>query len=285
MPAGRRRQTEATATAQTATVEETKARLSGCGLRSVGTATARRRHGDGTATARRRRGDGTATAHGARHGDGNGDGDGNGSRRTATTPDLSLTLSAFASATKQRKSNEETAKRPKGTDPILHFAPKPLKGLVNGNGNENGTNGARSTEHDDARHGARTQRTQAGSGKQAGSPTDYSPTAAQVSGKGSPTAAQWTAVAQRQAADSRQRQRNGKTARGTGNRDAALSQHFRLVLALREHGAGRKVGRATAHTALKRLSRSTGRALTEHGECIHGSWGLFSWLMGSAFTA
>jgi hypothetical protein len=110
--------------------------------------------------------------------------------RTATAPpphhDLSLTLSLSEKTTKQRTNNEETAKRPKGKDPILTFAPKPLKGLVNGNGNENGTNGARRTEHGTAHGDARTQKAHAASGQHAGSPKDGSKTDGNGFADGSP---------------------------------------------------------------------------------------------------
>jgi len=90
-------------------------------------------------------------------------------RQTATAPpqhpDLSLTLSAFAESSHESANGKKTAKRPKGKDPILHFAPKPLKGLVNGNGNDNGTNGARRTAHGTAHGDARTQRTHNISGR------------------------------------------------------------------------------------------------------------------------
>ena len=82
----------------------------------------------------------------------------------------------------------------------MWFAPKPLKGLVNGTATEKRHKRRKSTEHGTAHGNARRKRTNAGSGQPVGSQVEAGRQTDRRKPDGSPMDAQWTAVAQRQAA-------------------------------------------------------------------------------------
>jgi hypothetical protein len=115
------------------------ARLNATGTNGLSSASRLRRHACGTATASGSDGDRAQEPHARRkpqrsqkqrQGLAAAACGALGSRRQTATappphPDISLTLSAFAESSHESANGKKTAKRPKGTDPILTLPPKP----------------------------------------------------------------------------------------------------------------------------------------------------------------